>query len=108
MGEIVDCFLSVALAIDDGGDFEPDQIAFVVVIRAALPIQPASAGSELPNSGIEKRAPSPARAARTESGGDGGENIVILLLRPEAAAGCEQRAEIIREAFVDPEQIGLH
>src|ERR1700722_1413575 len=108
MSEIVDCFLSVAFAIDDGGDFEPDQVAFVVVVAATLPIQPASPGSELSNGGVEKRAPSPAWAARTKSGRDGGKDIVILLRSPQAAAGSEHGAEIIREAFIHPEQIGLH
>src|ERR1700722_3338692 len=108
MSEIVDCFFAVALAIDDGGDFEPDQIAFVVVVAATAPIQPAAASAELPDGGVEKRAASPARATGTEGGGDGGENIVILLGSPQAAAGSEHGTKIIREAFVNPEQIGFH
>src|SRR5580704_16133330 len=108
MSEIVDCFLAVAFAIDDGGDFEPDQIAFVVVVAATAPIQPAAASAELPDGGVEQRTPCSAGAAGTESGGDRGENIVILLRSPQAAASCEHGAKIIREAFVNPEQIGLH
>src|ERR1700693_1314136 len=108
MSEIVDCFLAMALAIDDGGDFQPDQITFVVVVAATMPIQPSSPGSELSNGGIEKWAPSPAGAAGTERRRDRGKNIVVLLRSPQPAAGCEHGTKIIREAFINPEQIGLH
>ena len=40
--------------------------------------------------------------------GDGGEPLLVLLGGPDAAAGCEDVAEIFGEAFVDPEEVADH
>src|SRR6202044_878866 len=110
MGEIVDGFLAVAFAIDNGDNFEPDQVAFVVIVRAAAPIEPASPESEtgLSDGGVEQRAPSPSGATGAERCRNAGEIFVVLLGGPQAAARCKHGAEIIRKTFVNPEQIGLH
>src|SRR5277367_6028694 len=96
--------------MDDGGYLKPDEIAFVVVVDAAPPVEPAARVSEAGhgNGGVEQGAPSSARAAGAERCGDVGESFMILLGSPQAAAGGEQGAEIVGEAFVDPEQVCLH
>ena len=43
-----------------------------------------------------------------ESGGGEGEIVAILVGGEQSAAGGEHEAEIVRQAFVDPEQVVLH
>src|SRR5208337_2358767 len=46
LAEIINRFLAARLAMNDGRDFEPEQIALVVVIGAAAPVEPAASSPE--------------------------------------------------------------
>jgi hypothetical protein len=64
LGEIVDRTLPPGLLADDPVDVDPDQLAFTVIILAALPAAPwhrRSAGRGRVIRGVDQRAPRPAR-----------------------------------------------
>jgi len=113
VAEVIDGFLAVGGVVNDGGDFEPEEVAFVVVVGAAVPVEPAaaaaaSAADGLAAGGVKKRTPGAAGTAGAERSGDAGEKFAILLGGPEAAARGEHGAEVVGEAFIAPEEIGLH
>ena len=68
VAEIVERLLAVRPVVDDRRDLEPDEIAFVVVVGAAAPIQPAAtpAAHRLANRRVEERTPRAARASRPD------------------------------------------
>ena len=43
VAEVVNGFLAVGDVVNDGGDFKPHQVAFVVVVLGAAPVGPAAA-----------------------------------------------------------------
>ena len=98
------------LLADDDVDPEPVQRVFVVEIGAAAPGFPG-AGREIKFGGgvggVLQVAPFAAGNV-IEGGGGEGEIVAILLGGEQAAARGEHEAEIVGEAFVDPEQIVLH
>src|ERR1700683_4715886 len=98
MAEVVDAFLAVAFAINNGGHFEPDQITFVVIVGAPAPIKPTSCESEpgLSDSGVEQRTPSASGPAGAEGRRDAGHGFVILPGSPQTAPSREHGAQIIR------------
>src|SRR5580698_11308037 len=101
----------MGFAMDDGGDFEPHQVAFVVVIDGATPVGPAVravAKTSNGGGGVEERTTGAAGAAGAEHGCGVGEEFVILRGRDEAAARGEKRADKIGETFISPEQFILH
>src|ERR1700752_3664110 len=66
VAEIVDGFLSLRFAMNDGRNFKPDQITFIVVIRTAAPVEPASCSKShagLSDGGIKQWAPGAAGAS---------------------------------------------
>src|SRR5579863_1619971 len=111
MAEILDGLFPMALALDDHGNLQPEQIALGVIIRAALPVAKASVASEHAGyrvSSILQRAPRAAGTSGPKLGGNGSKIVTVLLRSPKAAARRKQRTQKISETFVNPQQIGLH
>jgi hypothetical protein len=76
--------------MDDRGHFEPQEVAFVVVIGAPAPVGPASRKPEaLANRRIEQRPPRPAGAAQAERRGN-------VCDRPEISSGPRHRRMELR------------
>src|SRR6185369_2332622 len=108
--EVVDRSLAVRLAMDDCRDFEPQQVAFVVVVSAALPIEPASAKSKAEAAfcigRIAQWPPRTPRPSRPKLRRNAGQVFAILFLRKQSAPGSQQRTEKIRKSLVAPQQVG--
>ena len=98
------------LLADDDVDPEPVQRVFVVEIGAAAPRLPGARRKIKLRSGVGGVLQvAPFAAGKVIEGGGGeGEVVAILIGGEQAAAGGEHEAEIIRQAFVDPEEIVLH
>ena len=78
-------------------------VAAPVIERAAGVVEDLRSGG-----GVLKIAPGAAGAGVVEVGGDSGEAVAVDLRAPDAGAGGEDVAEVVGEAFIDPEEIALH
>src|SRR5580700_8288426 len=97
--EIINGFFAARLAMNDGGYFEPEQIALVVVIGAAAPVQPAASSEShagFSNRGVKQRTPGTAGASGTKHGRDAGQVLVVLLWSPKAAPCRQHGPEVVR------------
>ena len=108
--KVVERLLAVGHLADRGVDVEPDELALVVVVHVESPVVPSSAGGveDLRGGGGVLDVAPGAAGAVVILGGDGGEPLLILLGGPDAAARGEHVAEVLGQAFIDPEQIALH
>src|SRR6185369_17103397 len=100
------------LAMDDCRHFEPQQVAFVVVVGAALPIEPASAESKSEAAfcigRIAQRPPRTPRPSRPKLRRNASQVFAILFRRKQSAPSSQQWTEEIRKSLVAPQQVGLH
>src|SRR6185295_14176950 len=108
--EVVERAAALGLPADRGVGLQPDEDRFVVEVRAPPP------GAPLPgrpiedlrgHRGVRQRPPGPSRRM-VETRRDEGDALAVVLRSPQAAAGGEQQAEVLRQALVDPEQLALH
>src|ERR1019366_3700344 len=102
LAEIINRFLAIRLAMNDSGYFEPEQIALVVVIGAAAPVQPAApseAQAGFSNRGVKQRAPGTSGA---QHGRDAGQILVVLVGRPQAAACRQHGPKVICKPLIAP------
>ena len=109
--EIFDRLLAVALVVEKSGNLEPQQIAFLVVVSTAPPVDPASPAKRQAGhcvGGVLKWPPGAARAARAELRGCAGKILVVLLRGPQSAARGQEIAQEISKTLVDPQQIVPH
>ena len=107
--EVGEGFFVVGEFADEGVGVEPEELALLVVVLAALPVGPggvAAAKDAGGDGGVFRAAPLAAGLV-VEVGGGGGEHVAVLFLRLEARAGGEDVAEVLGHAFVDPEERAL-
>ena len=107
--EVRERLLVVRQLTNLGVGIEPQELAFLVVILPATPVGPrlvASAKNACGNRGVVGGAPQSATFG-VEVGGRGSEEIAVTGLRLEACACSEHVAEVLRHAFIDPEQLTL-
>ncbi len=107
--EVGEGFFVVGELADEGVGVEPEEFALLVVVLAALPVGPggvAAAEDAGGDGGVFGAAPFAAGCVVEQCGGDG-DAVEILRLRFEAGAGGEDVAEVLGQAFVDPEERAL-
>ena len=105
----VEGLLVVGHLADEGVGVEPEELALLVVVLAALPVGPggvAAAEDAGGDGGVFGGAPLAAGLV-VELGGGEGEHVAVLRLGLEAGAGGEDVAQVLGHAFVDPEQRAL-
>src|SRR5882762_11544599 len=108
--EVIQRALAVALLANRAVNFQPDQFALRIVVEAApptLPVGAQHAQSLDGDRGVFERTP---RASSTmiEHGRGSSQGLSILLRRPKPRAGCEHVAQILGEAFVNPQEVANH
>ena len=109
--EIVDRALAAGLLANHAVDVEPDQLAFAVIILAALPAAPRlrrPPGDDRIVGGVDERTPAAAGRAGAVRGRRRGDRIERVLLREHPRARAEHVAPELRLALVDPQQAVLH
>ena len=107
--KIVERLFVVGHLADQGVGVEPKQLAFLVIILPAPPIRPggiAAAQDAGGDGGVLSGTPLAAGLV-IEVGGRLREPVAILRLRLQAGARSQHIAEILRHAFVDPQQRSL-
>src|SRR5439155_25986160 len=104
--EIVDRAPAAGLLADDAVDVDPDQLAFTVIILAALPAAPSlrgSLGNDRVVRRVDQRPPGSARRSRTISRRRCRDRIERVLLRQHARAGPEDVTPELRLPLVNPQ-----
>src|ERR1700733_1876525 len=107
--EVIEGLLIVGHLADESIGIEPEEFAFIVVVLPTLPVGPRriaipeNAGG---NRSIFSGTPFTAGCV-VETRGRPSQDVTVLQLRPESGARGEDVAEILRHAFVNPEQGAL-
>src|SRR2546427_6104585 len=102
---------ALAFAPDNRIGFEPNQQAFIVEVGAAPPRSPSLPTRPVENlrghSCVLQRPPG-APGPVVQVGSRPGKLFALRMRRAQAAAGSEHVTQILRQPFIDPEQIAAH
>src|SRR2546426_8963925 len=102
---------ALAFAPDNRIGFEPNQQAFIVEVGAAPPRSPSLPTRPVENlrgdSCVLQRPPG-APGPVVQVSARPGKRFALRIGCTQAAAGSEQVTQILRQPFIDPEQIAAH